>query len=232
MGPDWNADRAGRTHLRSDLRDFVHRRATVPEVRIADRSPSTVDTYQDITDWLNRQPEEDAIDDAGVAEGEPFDALYQDLHRVARSHMFREQPGHTLSATALTHEAWFRMKEQTRTRWASRSHYLAVASTMMRRILVNHAVAKRATRRNAATTSLTAAEWVPAPERDDELIAVHEALLAFAAVDTRAAQVVELKFFGGMENGEVAEALGISVATVKRDWQLARAWLWRELQGA
>ena len=191
-----------------------------------------MDTYQDITDWLNALPGGDSDDDTARAHGEPFDGLYQDLHRVARSHMFKEQPGHTLSATALTHEAWFRMSEQTRTRWASRSHYLAVASTMMRRILVNHAVAKRTARRHAATTSLTAAEWVPAPERDDELIAVHEALLAFAAVDERAAQVVELKFFGGMENSEVAEALGVSAATVKRDWQLARAWLWRELQGA
>ena len=191
-----------------------------------------MDTYQDITDWLNALPDGDGADDAALAQSEPFEGLYQDLLGVARSHMFREQPGHTLSATALTHEAWFRMTEQTRTRWASRSHYLAVASTMMRRILVNHAVAKRTARRNAVTTSLTAADWVPAPERDDELIAVHEALLAFAAVDERAAQVVELKFFGGMENTEVAEALGVSVATVKRDWQLARAWLWRELQGA
>ena len=191
-----------------------------------------MDTYQDITDWLNALPDSDIRDEDALAQGEAFEGLYPDLLRVARSHMFKEQPGHTLSATALTHEAWFRMSEQTRTRWASRSHYLAVASTMMRRILVNHAVAKRTARRNAATTSLTAAEWVPAPERDDELIAVHEALLAFAAVDERAAQVVELKFFGGMENAEVAEALAVSVATVKRDWQLARAWLWRELQGA
>jgi RNA polymerase sigma factor (TIGR02999 family) len=99
----------------------------------------------------------------------------------------------------------------------------------MRRILVHHAVAKRADKRDAVLESLTLAENLPLAALGADVVAVHEALLAFEQVDARAARVVELKFFGGMENAEIAEALSISVATVKREWSLARAWLAREL---
>lgn len=149
---------------------------------------------------------------------------------MARNHLRRENPGHTLSATSLAHEAWFRMAEQSRTQWQNRSHYLAVASTMMRRILVNHELARRANKRDAELVSVTLSgleQIGAAPDRD--LVAVHEALLAFEEVDKRAAKVVELRFFGGLENEEVAEALGVSLATIKRDWAVARAWLHREL---
>ena len=108
----------------------------------------------------------------------------------------------------------------------------AVASTMMRRILVNHEKARRANKRDAELVPLTLSgleQIAIAPDRD--LIEVHEALLAFEAIDPRAAKVVELRFFGGLENDEVAEAMGVSLATVKRDWTLARAWLHRELTG-
>lgn len=183
-------------------------------------------------DIENTRPDADL---ASAAAADPaigtelFTLLYDDLHRMARSQMRKERPGHTLSATALTHEAWFRMSEQTRTRWAGRSHFLAVASTVMRRILVHHAAAKHADKRDAVLVGMTLGEHVAAPAHDGDVLAVHEALLAFEAVDARAARVVELKFFGGMENSEIAEALSISVATVKREWNLARAWLLREL---
>jgi RNA polymerase sigma factor (TIGR02999 family) len=159
-----------------------------------------------------------------------FALLYDELRRMARSHLRRENPAHTLSATALAHEAWFRMAEQTRTQWKNRSHFLAVCSTMMRRILVNHELARRAAKRDAelVPVTLSGLERLAAPA-DRDLVAVHEARLAFEAVDPRAAKVVELRFFGGLENEEVAEALGISPATVKRDWAIARAWLHREL---
>lgn len=183
---------------------------------------------QDITSWLNDLAATSSAPPPAVG-NKLFDWLYEDLHRIARTHMHKENAGHTLSATALTHEAWFRMNEQTRTRWASRSHFLAVASTFMRRILVTHAVAKRTEKRDAALLSLTAAEHVAAAEPEVDVVAVHEALLAFERIDARAAQVVELRYFGGMENAEIAEALGISLPTVKRDWTLARAWLLREL---
>lgn len=188
-----------------------------------------VETQLDITAWLNGldQATSTAVP---TAENQLFAWLYEDLHRVARNHMRKENPGHTLSATALTHEAWFRMSEQTRTQWASRSHFLAVSSTVMRRILVHHAVAKRTEKRNAALVSMTSAEHEMSNALAPDVVAVHESILAFEAIDARAAKVVELRFFGGMENTEIAEALGISVATVKREWNLARAWLLRDLQ--
>jgi RNA polymerase sigma factor (TIGR02999 family) len=201
----------------------------------------------DITQWLNDlSPQEAAraehlsadvatkiaTEAASEVASDLFVWLYAELHRVARNHMYRENADHTLSATALTHEAWFLMSVQTRTQWQSRSHFLAVASTAMRRILVKHALAKRADKRHAVRVSMTAAEHLPANPLGNDVVAIHEALEAFERIDLRAAQVVELKFFGGMENLEVAEALGISLATVKRDWGLARAWLLRELSNA
>ena len=179
----------------------------------------------DVTQWLAHV---DAADPQ-VAH-RLFETLYGELRRIARSQLRREDAGHTLTPTALAHEAWFRMAEQTRTRWRNRGHFLAVASTMMRRILVNHALAHRAAKRDAELVPLTLAgldEWGGAGERD--LVDVHDALLAFEAVDARAAKVVELRFFGGLENEEAAEVLGISLATLKRDWAVARAWLQREL---
>jgi RNA polymerase sigma factor (TIGR02999 family) len=173
-----------------------------------------------------------ADDVPGAAHG-VYEVLYKELHRLARSHMRREAIEHTLGATALLHEAWLRLNEQNRTQWQNRGHFMAVASTMMRRILVDHAVAKRAAKRHAALEPLSTTlldQQGPAPDRD--VVAVHEALLAFEAVDERAAKVVELRFFGGLELEEIANALDISVATVKRDWAVARAWLRRELGGA
>ena len=111
-------------------------------------------TPEDLTLWLS-QLETSASPDTG---NRLFALLYDELHRIACNHMHRETPGHTLSATELAHEAWFRMAEQTRTRWTSRSHFLAVSSTMMRRILVNHAMAKRADKREAALVSLDLTE--------------------------------------------------------------------------
>ena len=180
-----------------------------------------------ITQWLA------TLDAPDPAAGQRlFELLYDELRRVARGHLRRESPGHTLSATALAHEAWFRMAEQSRTLWKNRSHFLAVASTMMRRILVNHELARRAAKRDAELVALTLSgleQFGLPPDRD--VVAVHEALLAFEQVDARAAKVVELRFFGGLENEEIALAMGLSLATVKRDWTLARAWLHRELAG-
>jgi RNA polymerase sigma factor (TIGR02999 family) len=181
----------------------------------------------EVTQWLDSLQAPDA-----AAGSRLFELLYDELRRIARSHLRREDPGHTLSATALAHEAWFRMADQNRTQWKNRGHFLAVASTMMRRILVNHELARRAAKRDAelVPVTLSGLEQLGAPP-DRDLVAVHEALLAFEAIDPRAAKVVELRFFGGLENEEIGEVLGISLATVKRDWSLARAWLHRELGG-
>lgn len=161
-----------------------------------------------------------------------FTLLYGELRRLARVHMRREAPGHTLDATGLVHEAWFRLSAQNRTQWRNRTHFMAVASTMMRRILVDHGLAQRAAKRAAplqslSTTVLDQHEAGP----DADVVAVHDALLELEAHDPRAAKVVELKFFGGLEIEEIAQVLQTSAATVKRDWTLARAWLRRELGG-
>ena len=205
---------------------------------------------EDITEWLAQQadsepwlaaPADSAEPGSGMGSGAGsgnsapvnalFATLYAELKSSARGHMRKEYAGHTLSATALTHEAWFRLTEQTRTQWQSRAHFLGVASLMMRRILVNHAVAKQALKRDVLLVSLTLAEAEQvAGGAGAEVVRVHEALLAFEPVDPRAAKVVELKFFGGLDNEEIADVLGLSLATVKRDWALARAWLHRELQ--
>ena len=183
------------------------------------------ETPSEVTQWLR-----ELGSSSPQASSRLFELLYEELRRVARFHLRRESSGHTLSATGLAHEAWFRMAEQSRTQWQNCHHFLAVASTMMRRILVNHEMARRAAKRDAELVPLTLSgmEQLGAPP-DRDLVAVHEALLAFEEVDKRAAKVVELRFFGGMENEEVAQALDISLATVKRDWAVARAWLHREL---
>ncbi len=179
----------------------------------------------DVTAWLQH------LDQGEAPAANPlFTALYGELKRQATLQMRKESAGHTLSATALTHEAWFRLAEQTRTQWQSRSHFLGMASIMMRRILVNHAVARQAAKRDALLVPLTLSEAGQVAGGDNtEVVRVHEALLALEAVDARAAKVVELKFFGGLEIEEIAQALGVATATVKRDWALARAWLHREL---
>jgi RNA polymerase sigma factor (TIGR02999 family) len=178
-----------------------------------------------VTAWLNAQ----AANAPGATDA-VFQALYGDLQRLARAHMRRENPGHTLSATSLLHEAWFRLAAQRAPGWQNRAHFLAMASTMMRRILVSHAVAKQADKRDAELVPLTLSEAAHlGAEQPADVVAVHEALLAFAEVDERAARMVELRFFGGLSNDEIAEVLGVSLATVKRDWDLARAWLRREL---
>lgn len=185
------------------------------------------DSPADVTQWLQSLAE----GQAGVS-SQLFERLYDDLRRVARSHLRREDAGHTLSATALVHESWFRLAGQDRTAWQNRGHFLAVASTMMRRILVNHERARRADKRDVecVTLTLSGAHDVAADAPAADIVALHDALLAFETVDARAAKVVELRYFGGLENDEVAEALGVSPATVKRDWAIARAWLQRALQ--
>lgn len=156
-----------------------------------------------------------------------FTELYAELRALARSRLRHERHGHTLSATSLTHEAYERLAAQRVTEWQSRGHFLAMAATMMRRILVDHALARAAEKRSAELVTLSAAQWVedPAAAAPLDVLDLHRALEDFAAMDARAARVVELRYFGGLEVEEIAQALACSAATVKRDWVAARAWL-------
>lgn len=156
--------------------------------------------------------------------------VYAELRAIAGRYLRSDRPRHTLQATALVHEAYARLFGSNRVDWQSRAHFFAVAATEMRRILVDYARARNAHKRAGAhvRVSLDEAGQVGlAPEHD--MTAVDEALCRLAMLDPRASRVVELRFFAGADEREVAEALGISVATVKRDWQFAKAWLLKAL---
>jgi RNA polymerase sigma factor (TIGR02999 family) len=157
-------------------------------------------------------------------------AIYADLHRQASSAMRREGEEHTLQPTALVHEAYMRLVDQKRVVWKNRSQFFGVASQMMRRVLVDHARERLAAKRGAGRVqvSLSGVDAVSGSD-DAEVIALHEALERLARFDDRQARIVELRYFGGLDIEEAAQALGISPATVKREWTIARAWLRREL---
>jgi RNA polymerase sigma factor (TIGR02999 family) len=168
-------------------------------------------------------------------EREPFEQLlplvYDQLHQIAHRQLGRERTGHTLNTTALVHEAYLRLVDQTRARWVDRAHFFAVAARVMRRILVDYARRYRAAKRggDAQHVGLDLAE-VPLDERSETLITLDEALGRLAELNPRLSQVVECRFFGGMTEEETAEALGVTDRTVRRDWLKAKAWLSRELQ--
>lgn len=157
-------------------------------------------------------------------------AIYPELHRIAEHYLRSERAGHTLQPTALAHETWARMFGSRRTEWQNRAHFFAAIATEMRRILVDYARARNAQKRpdNRAAISLgDIMELATAPDQD--LVNLDEALTRLGHVDARAARVVELRFFTGLNEREAAEALGISISTLKRDWEYARAWLFSEL---
>ncbi|PYS59427.1 MAG: RNA polymerase subunit sigma-70 [Acidobacteria bacterium] len=157
----------------------------------------------------------------------------EELRRQAARYLQRERPGHTLQTTALVHEAYVRLIDQAGVRWQNRAHFFGIAAEMMRRILVDHARKRRATKRGGDALKLTLNEALNASgERNLDLIAVDEALTKLAAVDQQQAWVVELRFFGGLNVEETAEVLSISARTVKRDWSVAKAWIRRELRAA
>ncbi|WP_128914115.1 sigma-70 family RNA polymerase sigma factor [Granulicella sibirica] len=156
--------------------------------------------------------------------------VYLELRRIARAHLKRESPQQPLQPTALVHEAYMRLIDITRVEWQDRAHFFAVASVVMRRILVEHARAQRARKRGCGEETLLLQEGlVPAPGRTPEIIAVDDALRELEHVDERQAKIVVMRFFAGMTEDETADVLGISVSTVKREWRMARAWLYKEL---
>jgi RNA polymerase sigma-70 factor, ECF subfamily len=183
--------------------------------------------------------------------GELTRVVYQELRSLAQRHLRRERSNHTIQRTALVHEAFVRLVNQQSVDWQNRAHFFALASNLMRRILVDHARARLASKRGggAAAVSLDEimapldaddasgtghASNIPEPqhidgETDEDVAAIDAALTKLAALDARQARVVEMRYFGGLTIEETAQALEISDATVKREWTLARAWLKREL---
>lgn len=158
--------------------------------------------------------------------------VYAELRVQARRHLSKERRNHTLQPTALVHETFLRLQGQRRAHWQNRRQFFAVAAQTMRRVLVDHARARIAAKRGAGRT-LVPLEDAPEPARAPgvDVLALDQALERLSALDARQAQVVEMRYFGGLSAEETAAALGISIPTVKRDWALARAWLFRALEG-
>ena len=159
-----------------------------------------------------------------------FPLIYEELRRLAQLQLQREPDGHTLSPTALVHEAYMRLIDYSRMEWTGRAHFLSVAATAMRRILVDHARGHRSLKRGGTLrrVSIDSVE-LGTEDRAELLIAIDDALARLKDVDPRQAQVVECRFFGGMTEEETAQALGIGLRTAKRDWAKAKSWLHKEI---
>ena len=162
---------------------------------------------------------------------EIFPLVYDELRRIAARKLREERSSHTLSATALVHEAWLELRKLNRIKWQNRSHYLAIAAQAMRRILIDYAVGRNRQKRGGgqAPLHLDGDVWAVAESRGEDLLALDDALVRLGRLSERQARIVEYRFFGGMTVEETAEALNVSPATIKREWATARAWLNREL---
>jgi len=171
------------------------------------------------------------------SEGDPgaLDGLtpivYQELHRLAHYYMERERSGHMLQTTALVNEAYLRLVDYKRMKWQNRAHFFAVAAQVMRRILVDHARLHNLKRGAGVPHVALDDVAVVSSDRTGDLVALDDAMNALAQVDPRKAQIIEMRFFGGLSVEETAEVLKVSPATVRRDWSIAKFWLYRELGG-
>ena len=185
-------------------------------------------SQQRVTDLLTRWS---SGDDAVLAELTPL--VYEELRRLAHRQMDAERTDHTLQTTALVSEAYLRLADQTNPRWQNRAHFFAVAARGMRQILVSYARSQRAEKRGGGALKIELDEAaLVSPEESKQIVDLHEALETLATLDSRKAQVVELKYFGGLNYDEMAEVLKISAVTVRRDWRFAKAWLYKELHNA
>lgn len=183
--------------------------------------PSSQQVTQLLMDWRN-------------GERAAFDKLmpliYEELRKLAKRYMKRERIDHTLQTTALVNEAYLRLVDQNEIDWQSRAHFYAVASQVMRHLLVDYARSRNYAKRGGGARQITLDETaVVSRERDSNLIALDEALNRLAAIDPRKSRIVELRYFGGMSVEETGEVLAVSAITVKREWLKAKAWLYREL---
>ena len=194
--------------------------------RIRSETPQTnpQEVTQLLADWRHG-------DRAALGKLTPL--VYEELRRLAHHYMEAQRPDHTLQTTALVNEAYVRFADQTRPNFTNRSHFLAVAAKAMRQILVNHAKAAQRQKRGAGAAKVELDEAaLISPEEPKVILDLHDALERLAALDCRKAQVVELSYFGGLKQQEIAEVLKISTITVRRDWVFAKAWLYAELHSA
>lgn len=174
---------------------------------------------------------------AGWSRGDraAFDQLvpvvYEELHRIAGQRLQHERLNHTLQATALVHEAYLKLIDQRQPHWRNRAHFFAIAATLMRRILVDHARSRAADKRGEGVPAISLEEVdVSAPEPQMDIVALDQALERLASIDPRQSRLVELRYFGGLSIEETAKVLGISPTTISREWSSAKAWLYREMR--
>lgn len=187
-------------------------------------------TPGDVTELLLHLEAEGAHDGAEVVD-RLFSRIYEELRRMASARLRAERAGHTLSATALVHEAYMKLVRQERVDWKNRAHFFAVAARAMRRILMDHAIARSAQKRGGGAAVVTlGTDAAPQDSDIDHLLAIDEALTRLAELQPRAERVVELRFFGGLGMEEIAEVLDISLASANRDWRTARAFLTVQLK--
>src|SRR6266513_1495275 len=185
-------------------------------------------SQQRVTELLGRWSQGD---DAALAELTPL--VYEELRRLAHRQMGGERLDHTLQTTALVNEAYLRLADQSNPRWQNRAHFFAVAARAMRRILVTYARSQRAQKRGGGAFKVDLDEAaLVSPEESKQIVELHEALEQLSALDSRKAQIVELKYFGGLNYDEIAEVLKVSRITVRRDWEFAKVWLYTELRSA
>ena len=164
---------------------------------------------------------------------ELYPLVYEELHRLARRYMNRERKGHTLQTTALINEAYVRLVDQRNVHWANRSHFFAISAQIMRRILIDHARRQAYAKRGGGAQQVSLEEAaIIVPDQSVDLVRLDEALKSLAEMDPRRSQVVELRYFGGLNNEEIAGVLKVSENTVTRDWNMARAWLYQQLGGS
>ena len=161
-----------------------------------------------------------------------YPLVYDELRRLARQYMRREKQGHTLQTTALINEAYVRLVDQKDVHWANRSHFFAISAQIMRRILIDHARRNLYAKRGGGAQRVSLDDNATFADSASELILLDEALRSLAELDPRRSQVVELRYFGGLNNVEIAGVLHISENTVTRDWNMARAWLYQQLSGS
>jgi len=185
-------------------------------------TPSTDNVTRLLLDWSNG-------DKSALEKLIPL--VYDELRRMARQYMRRERPGHTLESTALVNEAYIKLIDCSRVGWQNRAHFFAVAAQLMRRILIDHARSRNYAKRGGGVRKVSLDEAaILSEERASELIAIDNALTNLAAIDPRKSQIVELRFFGGLNLEETAEVLGVSSPTVQREWRKAKAWLYQEVK--
>lgn len=190
---------------------------------MTNETPQASEITERLRDWNS--------DDCGASADALLNLVYHELHRQAHRYLRRERDGHTLQTTALVHEAYLKLAEQKSVAWESRTHFFAVAATMMRRILIDYARTKHRVRRGGAQSDLPleTALTISVSETDFDLLALNEALDRLAEKETHLARLVELRFFSGLDVPQTAQVLSVSESTVKRDWAMAKAWLHREL---